>query len=92
MPARSVTNTDFEGGFHYEHKRIKPHHHYRGLQQKLLERHEGRNVGSISRGYDASTGMYALPAETSDKLAKAVEKESVLRGLATVVKAEGTGF
>ena len=44
---------------------------------------------SLRGGTDAATGGFALPAVSGEKLAAAIRKESVLRGLATVVKAYG---
>lgn len=41
----------------------------------------------ISGGSDISTGGYALPSESDEKLRKAIKRESLFRNMATVVKA-----
>ena len=45
----------------------------------------------INDGKDVSTGGYALPAASDDKLRKAIRRESLFRNMATVVKAYNGG-
>lgn len=45
----------------------------------------------ISGSKDISTGGYALPTAADDRLRKAIKRESLFRGLATVVKAYNSG-
>ncbi len=45
----------------------------------------------IHGGSDLSTGGYALPAASDDKLRKAIRRESLFRNMATVVKAYNGG-
>lgn len=44
---------------------------------------------SLQDGVDAATGGFALPTVSGEKLAEAIQRESVLRSFATVVKAYG---
>ncbi len=46
---------------------------------------------SLARGTDNTTGGFFLPSGDENRLSKAIRRESVLRSLATVVKATGAG-
>jgi HK97 family phage major capsid protein len=46
----------------------------------------------LSKGRNTTTGTYAMPSNSSGKLMKALEKESIFRGLATVLRAYKTGY
>lgn len=45
------------------------------------------NIDRISGGKDVFTGGYALPAESDEKLGTAIQRESLFRSMATIVKA-----
>lgn len=50
------------------------------------------NEDVLARGRITETGSYELPASASGKIAKAMEKESVFRNMATVIKAYNSGY
>ena len=52
----------------------------------------GKGASAIDDGYIANTGMYALPTAAGGKLSKAIDRDSVFRNLATVVRATGSGY
>lgn len=45
------------------------------------------DIDNLSDGKDISTGGYALPSGSDEKLRKAIRRESLFRNMATVVKA-----
>jgi HK97 family phage major capsid protein len=49
-------------------------------------------VDMLTRGCIMETGTYELPAGTANKLMKALEKESIFRNIATVLKAYKSGY
>lgn len=50
------------------------------------------NEDALAKGRISATGSYELPAGASAKIAKATEKESVFRNIATEIKAYKSGY
>lgn len=50
------------------------------------------NEDTLAKGRISATGSYELPAGASAKIAKAIEKESVFRNIATGIKAYKSGY
>ena len=53
------------------------------------------NAGSfdqIANGRSTGTGLYAMPNSAQNKYMAALEKESLFRGIGTVIKAYGSGY
>ena len=50
------------------------------------------NEDALAKGRISATGSYELPAGASAKIAKAMEKESVFRNIATEIKAYKSGY
>lgn len=46
----------------------------------------------LSKGYSTGIGLYALPNSSDNKYMAALEKESLFRGIGTVIKAYGSGY
>ncbi len=46
----------------------------------------------LSKGYSTGTGLYAMPNSSDNKYMTALEKESLFRGIGTVIKAYGSGY
>jgi HK97 family phage major capsid protein len=46
----------------------------------------------LSKGYSSGIGLYALPNSSDNKYMAALEKESLFRGIGTVIKAYGSGY
>lgn len=51
-----------------------------------------KGAPDISGGYITANGMYAIPTAAGSKLTKAIEKNSIFRNHATVVRATGSGY
>lgn len=50
------------------------------------------NEDALAKGRVMATGSYVLPAGAAGKIAKAMEKESVFRNIATVIRAYNSGY
>jgi HK97 family phage major capsid protein len=46
----------------------------------------------LSKGRSTGTGLYAMPNTSDNKYMAALEKESLFRGIGTVIKAYGSGY
>ena len=46
----------------------------------------------LSKGYSSGIGLYALPNSSDNKYMAKLEKESLFRGIGTVIKAYGSGY
>lgn len=55
-------------------------------------RGHNNSFGELSMGYNAGTGLYAMPNSSDNKYMAALEKESLLRSIGTVIKAYGSGY
>lgn len=51
--------------------------------------HEGSLLG---KGRDTATGTFKMPSSSSNKMMNAIEKESLFRGVSTVIPAYGNGY
>ncbi len=50
------------------------------------------SLDELSKGYNTGTGLYAMPNSSDNKYMNALEKESLFRGIGTVIKAYGSGY
>ena len=50
------------------------------------------SLNELSKGYSPGTGLYAMPNSSDNKYMTALEKESLFRGIGTVIKAYGSGY
>ena len=50
------------------------------------------SIDELSKGRNTGTGLYALPNSSDNKYMAALEKESLFRGIGTVIKAYSSGY
>lgn len=55
-------------------------------------RNKNGDLEVLNKGRDTATGTFKLPAASSNKMAKSIEKESLFRGISTVIPAYGNGY
>lgn len=55
-------------------------------------RGNANSFDEIAKGRSTGTGLYAMPNSAQNKYMAALEKESLFRGIGTVIKAYGSGY
>ena len=57
-----------------------------------MARHRATRFDSLSGGYNTTNSTYTLPSSSGTKLEQALSRESLFRGMATVIRAYGNDY